>query len=153
MYRDENKESLAFRDLPAEAVYHMAHTENDLRDMAAEMFKRLAFVEKSARKQVTDQINKSLANQNERDYEWLADQAELNGLSPQIPIDDDPAMWLRIHFSRTAISNREVARQLGISEEQMSAITKGRRECAEDFKPKLQKIFAHTPMDSLSSLS
>ena len=139
----ENGEVLAFRDLPEADVYHVAHAENDIRDQAAEIMGKAAF--SGEPDPIIDQAKQLIKNQNERDYEWLADQAAVRGAIPEIPIAENPDIWLRIHYKRTGVTNRKIAGELGVSEGQMSAFVKGRKQCPEEFHSKLTSIFSELP--------
>jgi hypothetical protein len=143
MSNGENGEMLAFRDLSAEDVHSLAHMENDIRDQAAGMIGKAAFAKDT--KLVIARAEQLLKNQNERDYEWLADQAAAQGRLPEIPIDDDSGLWLRIQFKRTGVTNREIAKKLDVSEGHMSAYVKGRRECPLETQFALLEIFSELP--------
>ncbi len=145
MSNGENGETLAFRDLSAEEVYHLAHLENDTRSQAAKSMGDAAFGTAKDIKERGDQAGELIANQNERDYEWLADLAAVRGVLPEIPIKENPALWLRIQLRRTGATNRQVAKELGVSEGHMSAFVKGRRDCPEELQSKLKVIFSEIP--------
>ena len=148
---EKSGEFLAFTDLAAETVHPIAHLENDLRDQANEMVKNVLSNEPQNTdklKKVSSMAGKLLAKQNERDYEWLANQAEARGLVPEIPIEASPSLWLRIQLKRTGVTNRAVARELKISEGHMSAFVKGRKECPPEFFDALSDMLSGLPTKS-----
>lgn len=146
MSSGEKGETLSFHDIGKEEAHGLAHVENDMRKQAGQLMAKAAFAKKPD--SVIEQAKQLLANQNERDYEWLADQAKIREVIPKIPIESDPGMWLRIHYQRTGVTNREIAKKLGISEGHLSAFVKGNKECPEELQKKLVRIFSELPTKS-----
>lgn len=136
-------ETLSFHDLSREESHGLAHVENDIRAQAGEMMARAAFSKNP--NEIIAEAKELIDNQNERDYAWLIDQARVRNSIPIIPIDSDPAMYLRLQFKRTGLTNLDVATRIGVSQGQMSAFVKGRRKCSEEQQKQLAEIFNQLP--------